>query len=462
MRDESALREPPSSIDAEQSVLGALLLSNAALDRIEDKVSANDFYALAHRVIFTHIRSLITAGKAADVVTLNASMTAAGELEQAGGMAYLGELLAHVPGTSAIEHYAGVVRDRSIRRQMAVLGTTLQEMAFARDGRTAAELLDDMRREVDQISDGGVDEEPVPLATLLPEVVFVIEKREKSDELPGLPTGIVDLDARLLGLRGGDIVVVAGETSAGKTTLAMQFALHAATAKHVPVLVFSMEMKPRALAERAVANVGHVDSHAMRGGRMQPGDWERVSHGINRLNDAAPILIDKSAFLTPERIRARARRAKRKHGIGLVVVDYLQLMQAPGDTRNEQVGYISRMLKLLAMEIDVPILLLSQLNRANAQRTNKRPVRSDLRDSGCIEQDADIILFVFREELHNQNDDELKGKAEIIIAKQREGEVGTVYVAFIGRYNRFADTTWRPSREAKKSAKPRADLDDDN
>jgi replicative DNA helicase len=454
------LPRAPNSLEAEQAVLGGLLLRNTALDEIDDRVSVQDFYTEAHRSTFAIIRDLIVRGKQADVVTVGAALETAGELEAAGGATYLVALLNGVPTSANIVHYADIVRDRSVRRRLIGLSHDLQHMALARDGRSAAELVDTVQRMVSEIVDVNLTDEPVELSTLLPQVVDDVEKRSRGEEVPGLKTGIGDLDMRLGGLIPGELYIVAGEPSSGKTTLAMQFAFTTACGQPgAPVYVNSLEMKAKALAERGIASIGRVNRNAMRNGRLDTEDWSRMSHGLQRLTDAKPVFIDYS--LTVERMRARAKRIQRRRGLGLIVVDYIGLMQGAGETQNERVGSITRGLKTLAMELDVPVVALSQLNRARAQRTNKRPVMTDLRDSGNVEADADVIMFVYREELHS-DDEDLKGKAEIIVGKLREGEPGTTYAAFVGQFNRFDNTEWRPSQSssvARRSDRHRADLD---
>lgn len=462
MRDDTPdLRAPPHAVEAEQSVLGALLLSNAALDRIDDRVAGADFYAEAHRLIYAHIRDLIVHGRPADVVTVRDRLDAAGELEKVGGIAYLGELLANVPTAANVEHYAAIVRDKSVRRRLAALGMRCADLACARDGREASALIDDASREVEALANEGADaDDPVPLHSLVPAIAADIEARaEQPDRLPGLSTGLPDLDPKLFGLHDGEVVVIAGATGQGKTTLGMHIALAGARAG-TPCYVVSLEMKAAALATRAIANVGMVATHAMRSGRMSADDWERYADAAGRLSNAAPVLIDQSPRATIERIRARAKRAKRKHGVGLVVIDYLQLIEGSGgENRNQEVSRISRGVKTLAMELDCPVLLLSQLNREVGKRVNRRPIMSDLRDSGSVEQDADVILFVYRDEYYNPDNDDARGKAEIIIAKQREGETGTTYANFDGRHNRFAVTEWRPTMVHAPRSRGQGDLD---
>lgn len=461
MRDDDvrSLREPPASIEAEQAVIGGLMLKNDALDLVDDKVSTADFYSSANRETYAIVRDLIIHGKPADAITVIESLTHADMLEAAGGRDYILSLLTNTPTAANIVHYARIVRDRAVRRKVAILGAELSELAWARDGRSAIDVLDDVTRRVANVTDFDDGDEPIAISTLLPGVVAAIEDRAAGGDVPGLSTGITDLDAMMMGLHPGELVLVAGEPGSGKTTLGMQFAFTAAC-DGVPGIVFSLEMTARALAERGVASVGMVPRGAMRNGRMQAEDWERVTHGIGKLTRAAPLFIDAAGAVTVERIRARSKRMKRKHGLGIVVVDYIQLMQASGDTANERVGTISRGLKNLAMELGVPVVALSQLNRARAQRTNKRPLTTDLRDSGSLEQDADVILFVYRDELHNPSED-VKGKAELIVGKQREGETGVCYATFLGQFNRFTNTEWRPSYEnaSRSPARRRADLD---
>jgi len=441
--DVDALRLPPHSLEAEQSVLGALLLDNDAADKIGDVVAATDFYSEAHRLIFEHVVRLISAAQPADAVTLAESLSSAGRLEQIGGLAYLGALVSGVPTAANIRHYAQIVRDRSVLRQLASTATEIAESAYQPMGRNASQLLDEAETKVMHIAEAGARgrKQYAKVGDLLVGVVERIEElysREHPTDVTGLATGFTDLDKMTAGLQAGDLVIVAGRPSMGKTALAINIGEHVALADKRPVAIFSMEMGANQLALRLIASVGRLDSTNLRTGKLQADDWTRLSNALGRLNDA-PILIDETPALTVMELRSRARRIARAHApLGLVVVDYLQLMQASsqGENRATEISEISRSLKALAKELAVPVIALSQLNRSLEQRPNKRPVMSDLRESGAIEQDADVILFIYRDEVYNEDTPD-KGVAEIIVAKQRNGPIGTVRLTFLGEFTRF-------------------------
>ena len=459
-RDAEPVRLPPHSLEAEQMVLGAMLLDPSAVDRVADLIAPEDFYSDAHRRIHATIRDLALHGQPVDTLTVAERLQAAGALDAVGGLPYLGSLAQAVPSTANAAHYAGIVRDRSIRRKVAALAAEVAEKAYARS--SGQEVLEELTAGAHAIAEFGTGDDATPLSDLAPEVVAELERRQEAKDPPGISTGLSDLDGKIVGLQAGQLLLVAGRPSSGKTALGLQFAVHAAIALGKPALYFSLEMRPREIAERAIANVGQVNAHAMRVGRLEQEDWSRVSHAIGKISAGSPLLIDGAPRLTIERIRSRARRAHRRIGLSLVVVDYLQLIEGMGDedSRHEAVSTISRGLKLLANELDVPVVALSQLNRKVEDRTNKRPMLSDLRDSGALEQDADVVLMVYREEVYRPDDEEVKGKAEIIVAKQRNGEIGTVFSTFIGAWSRFADTTWRPTPGASRKGKARADLDE--
>ena len=451
------LLEPPASIEAEQAVIGALLLRNAALDVIADQLDAGDFYSSAHRSMFAVITDTIQRGHPADVVTVISALDRSGELEAAGGSDYLRSIVANVPTSANVLHYARVVRERSVRRQMIALGSDLMGMGYARDGRSVDLLLDEVQKRTAALGESNLRVEPMRIRDFLPAVIEDIEARNLQDDpdrLPGMSTGLRDLDRKTLGMGAGEMWIVAGETSAGKTTLAMGFAIHTALVEKKAVAVFSFEMQGRALAERALANAGGVHKRALRTGKLDPDDWERVSRGMSKITDGADILIDPSRQGTLAHVRARCKQLKRKHDIRLVVIDYLQLMTGEGDTENERISYLSRGLKMLAGELGLPIIVLSQLNREFMKRANRRPQRSDLRGSGSLEQDADVICFVYRDELHHPDDEDLKGQAELILAKLREEAPGTVYATFIGQFNQFRDREQRQIRQAGSSVPP--------
>jgi replicative DNA helicase len=439
-----SLKLPPHSLEAEQSLLGGLLLDNEVESRIGDVVTEADFYSDAHRVIFAHAMRLIAEGKPADAVTVAELLASTQRLDYVGGLAYLGALVQNVPTTANIRHYAQIVRERSILRQLAGAAGEIAESAFRPMGRSAREVLDEAETKVMHIAEQGArgQNQYSTLSSLLVGVVERIEElysRDNPSEVTGIETGFADLDRETAGLQPGDLVIVAGRPSMGKSALAVNMGEHVAMHLKLPVVIFSMEMGAHQLALRMIASTGRLNSQNLRTGRLQPDDWNRLSSAIGRLNDA-PILIDETPALTAMEVRSRARRiAKQFQGkLGLIIVDYLQLMQATavGENRATEISEISRSLKALAKELKVPVMALSQLNRGLEQRPNKRPVMSDLRESGAIEQDADVILFIYRDEVYNPETQD-KGVAEIIIGKQRNGPIGTVRLTFLGEFTRF-------------------------
>lgn len=437
------LKLPPHSVEAEQSVLGGLLLDNDAADRIGDVVATDDFYSDVHRVIHRQITQLIGEGKPADVVTVCESLASAQRLDYAGGLAYLGALAQNVPTAANIRHYANIVRERSILRQLAATATEIAEAAFSPLGRNAKTILDEAEAKVLHIAEQGARgaQNVQPIGKLLASVVDRIEalySRDDPSDVTGIATGFADLDRITSGFQPGDLIVIAGRPSMGKTSLALNIGEHVALNVKLPVAVFSMEMGATQLALRMIGSVGRLDQQKLRTGRLGPEDWDKLSVALGRLNDA-PILIDETPALNAIEVRSRARRLMKQYGkLGLVIVDYLQLMQAStqGENRATEISEISRAMKSLAKELQVPVVAASQLNRSLEQRPNKRPVMSDLRESGAIEQDSDVILFIYRDEVYNP-DSQDKGIAEIIIGKQRNGPIGTVRLTFLGEFTRF-------------------------
>jgi len=437
------LKLPPHSLEAEQSVLGGLLLDNEAVDRIGDAVSDADFYSDAHRIIYQQILRLAAEGKPADVVTVSEALASVQKLDYIGGLAYLGLLVGNVPTAANIRHYAQIVRDRSILRQLAATAGEIADSAYNPMGRAAKEILDQAEAKVLHIAEQGSrgTQQFAEIGKLLAGVVERIEtlyNRDDPSDVTGVPTGFADLDRMTSGLQPGDLVVVAGRPSMGKTAFALNVGEHVALNTGQPVAVFSMEMGASQLALRMIGSVGRLDQHKLRTGRLASEDWERLSAALGRLNEA-PILIDETPALNAIEVRSRARRLMKTYGkLGLVIVDYLQLMQASttGENRATEISEISRSMKALAKELRVPVMALSQLNRSLEQRPNKRPVMSDLRESGAIEQDADLILFIYRDEVYNPETQE-KGVAEIIVGKQRNGPIGTTRLTFLGEYTRF-------------------------
>jgi replicative DNA helicase len=445
MADEQldALKIPPHSVDAEQSVLGGLLLENEALDKVADILSPQDFYRHDHKAIFQHIAKLIEHNRPADIVTVAESLESTAELSGVGGIAYLGALAQSTPTAANIRRYAEIVHERAVMRQ--VVGSGIAESAYAPNGRDAQQLLDEAEAKIFQIAEGGKKSTQgfVDIKVLLPQVADRIDQlfsRDNPSDVTGVPTGFTDLDSMTSGMQGGDLIIVAGRPSMGKTAFSLNMAENVALDTGLPVAVFSMEMASTQLAMRMIGSVGRLDQHRMRTGKLEDEDWEKLTTALGRLNEA-PIFIDEGAGLSSFDVRARARRLHRQTGkLGLIVVDYLQLMAAPagrqGENRATEISEISRSLKALAKELDCPVVALSQLNRSVEQRPDKRPVMSDLRESGAIEQDADVILFIYRDEVYNPDSVD-KGTAEIIIAKQRNGPIGRVRLTFIGQHTRF-------------------------
>ncbi len=436
-----SLKIPPNSMQAEQSVLGGLMLDNETWDVVADRVGEEDFYRKDHRLIFRAIVALAEKNDPFDVITLSEILEKSGSLDDAGGLAYLGTLANETPSAANIGSYADIVRERSVLRQLIHVGTEISNSAFNPNGRETVELLEEAEQRVFSIaeqrqrSDSGF----LPVKSLLAKAVDRIEKLfQMEGSITGVSTGFKDFDDKTSGLQSSDLIIVAGRPSMGKTSFAMNIAEHVAIQGDKPVAVFSMEMPGEQLAMRMMSSLGRIDQHKVRTGNLDDDEWPRMTSAINLL-DKAKLFIDDTAALSPMEIRARTRRLTREHGqLGLIVLDYLQLMQSPGygENRVAEISNISRSLKALAKELNVPVIALSQLNRNLEQRPNKRPVMSDLRESGSIEQDADVIAFIYRDEVYNE-DSEHKGKAEIIIAKQRNGPIGHVYLTFLGQYTRF-------------------------
>ncbi len=441
-----SIKLPPHSVEAEQSVLGGLLLENVAWDKISDLIKEADFYRHDHRLIYRHIGKLIEHAKPADVITVAEMLENSGELNSAGGLAYLGSLAQNTPSTANIRRYAEIVRERSVMRQLAEVGSSIADSAFNPTGRSSAQLLDEAEARVFEIAEAGArgNKGFVPIQPLLTEVVEKIDipfHRDNPDEVTGIPTGFHDLDEKTSGLQPGDLIIVAGRPSMGKTAFSLNIAENVALQTGLPVAVFSMEMGGTQLVMRMIGSVGRLDQHKLRNGRLEDDDWQKMTYALGKLNDA-PLFIDESAALSSMDLRSRARRLFRQTGkLGLIVIDYLQLMSGNGrgggnENRATEISEISRSLKALAKELDVPVIALSQLNRSLEQRPNKRPVMSDLRESGAIEQDADLILFIYRDEVYNPDSPD-KGSAEIIIGKQRNGPIGMVRMTFLGEYTKF-------------------------
>ena len=439
-----AFKVAPHSVEAEQSVLGGLMLDNETWDQVSEIVSEDDFYRHDHRMIFRAVAELSRLTKPFDVITLSEWMQDVGILDKAGGLPYLGALAKNTPSAANIKAYAQIVRERAVLRQLAQAGAEISDSVYNKGARNSEELLDDAERLVFNIADQGARGRRgfSALKDLLVKAVDRIDTLFHLDNpITGVPTGYTDFDERTSGLQSSDLIIVAGRPSMGKTSFAMNIVEHAAIKNKTPVAVFSMEMPGEQLAMRMMSSLGRIDQHRVRTGKLTDDDWPRLTSAVSLLADA-PIFIDDSPALTPNEVRARSRRLMREHGLGLIVIDYLQLMQVGGTKENRvtEISEISRSLKSLAKELKVPVIALSQLNRSLEQRPNKRPVMSDLRESGAIEQDADLIVFIYRDEVYNEDSPD-KGTAEIIISKQRNGPIGTTRLTFLGQYTRFENFT---------------------
>ena len=432
---------PPHSVEAEQAVIGGLMLRNQSWETIADRIVEEDFYRRDHRVIFRAIAELAEQDSPRDVITLSEWLAERSELDNVGGLAYLGGLAQDTPSAANISAYADIVRERSVLRQLIDVGHEVAESAYHPDGKTSKDLLDSAETRVFAIAEQSnrTKQGFQNIRTVLAGALDRIDTLFTSDStITGLETGFDDFDAKTSGLQAGDLVIVAGRPSMGKTTFAMNIAEYAAIKGDGSVAVFSMEMPGEQLAMRMIASLGRVELGKLRSGNLTDADWPRITSAISLLDQKGNLFIDDTPGLTPMELRARSRRLKREHGLSLIVVDYLQLMQSSrrGENRATEVSEISRSLKALAKELSVPVVVLSQLNRSLEQRPDKRPIMSDLRESGAIEQDADVIVFIYRDEVYNEESND-KGIAEILIRKQRNGPTGTVRLTFLGQYTKF-------------------------
>jgi len=447
-RDRAAvedIRVPPHSVEAEQAVLGGLMLDNRTWDAIADRIGAADFYRRDHQLIFAAIAELSGRGEPSDAVTVSEWLERQSQTEQTGGLAYLATLVRDTPSAANIRAYAQIVRERSTLRRLISVGGEIATSAFDPEGRDASELVDEAERKVFEIAESGT-KAGSGFVALKDELGAVIDRldmlHQSSGQLTGVSTGFTRLDEMTAGLQKGDLIVIAGRPSMGKTSFALNIAENAAFGpKQARVGIFSMEMSREQLAFRMISSLGHVDQSHLRTGAFGDEEWSRINSAISMMQNA-PIYIDDTGALTPTDVRARARRLKREHGLDLIVLDYLQLMQVAGNKENRatEISEISRSLKALAKELAVPLIALSQLNRSVEQRTDKKPVMSDLRESGAIEQDADVIMMIYREEVYDPNSTR-KGIADIIIAKQRNGPIGDVQLTFLGKYTKFENFT---------------------
>ncbi|HEY1058934.1 MAG TPA: replicative DNA helicase [Limnobacter sp.] len=438
-----SLRVPPHSLEAEQSVVGGLLLDNQAWDRIGDVIRADDFYRYDHRLIFEHIAKLIDNSRPADVITVYEALQSSGKADDVGGLAYLNTLATNTPSAANIRRYAEIVRDRAVLRRLITIADEICTSALNPQGKDTKAILDEAESKIFKIAEDGARgaggfQELQPVLGKVVERIDELYHRDNQDDITGISTGFADLDAKTSGLQPGDLIIVAGRPSMGKTAFSLNIGEHVAVEEGHAVAVFSMEMAATQLAMRLLGSVGRLDQHRLRTGRLNDEDWPRLTYAVEKMQNAQ-LFIDETPALSPMEVRARCRRLARQCGqLGLIIIDYLQLMgsSSPGENRATEISEISRSLKGLAKELGCPVIALSQLNRGLEQRPNKRPVMSDLRESGAIEQDADVILFIYRDEVYNPDSPD-KGTAEIIIGKQRNGPIGAVRVTFLGQYTKF-------------------------
>ncbi|WP_341270483.1 replicative DNA helicase [Morganella morganii] len=437
------LKLPPHSLEAEQSVLGGLMLDNERWDNVSERVTGEDFFSRPHRTIFSQMQRLLEQGRPIDLITLSEALETGGELENVGGFAYLAELSKNTPSAANINAYADIVRERAVIRDMISVANEIADAGYDPQGRSSEDLLDLAESRVFQIAENRAnkDEGPKGIEAILEETVEKIEKlyAQPHDGVTRVSSGYQDLDKKTAGLQPSDLIIVAARPSMGKTTFAMNLCENAAMTEEKPVLIFSLEMPGNQIMMRMLASLSRVDQTRIRTGQLDDEDWARISSTMGILLEKRNMYIDDSSGLTPTEVRSRARRIFREHGgLSLIMIDYLQLMRVPSlsDNRTLEIAEISRSLKALAKELQVPVVALSQLNRSLEQRADKRPVNSDLRESGSIEQDADLIMFIYRDEVYHESSD-LKGVAEIIIGKQRNGPIGTVRLTFNGQWSRF-------------------------
>lgn len=438
-------KAPPYSLEAEQAVLGGLMLENRYWDDLADKLGVDDFYREDHRLIFRAIAELASARRPCDFITLSEHLKARGLLEEAGGLAYLGTLANDTPSAANVLAYGEIVRERAVLRALVGVGGEIAELGYRPDGREYPELLDVAEQRVFKLRERAERVKNEYLA--MPQLVEAVERkidylRQNRGQLAGLSTGFTELDRATTGFHPGDLVILAGRPSMGKTSFALNIAEHSVLYEKKPALVFSMEMPAEQLALRMMSSFARIPMQKLKTGELEDRDMDRLVSQGGLLREA-PLYIDETGAMSPLDIRARARRVKARHGLSLIVVDYIQLMQVPGnkENRTNEISEISRSLKALAKELEVPVIALSQLNRGVEQRDNKRPRMSDLRESGGIEQDADLVIFIYRDEVYNKESAD-KGTAEIIIAKQRNGPLGMVKTAFLGEFTRFENLAY--------------------
>ncbi|ANO33849.1 replicative DNA helicase [Vibrio breoganii] len=438
-----AIKAPPHSLEAEQSVIGGLLLDNERWDTVAEKVMATDFYSRPHRLIFEAVKTLLEDSQPLDLITLSEFLERREQLEDVGGFAYLADLVKNTPSAANINAYAEIVAERAVVRSLIGVANEIADAGYDPQGRSSGDLVDFAESKVFAIAEERSNEKDGPqnVDNILEKTLERIEELYKTpqDGVTGVDSGFNDLNKKTAGLQPSDLIIVAARPSMGKTTFAMNLCENAAMSSDKPVLIFSLEMPSEQIMMRMLASLSRVDQTKIRTGQLDDEDWARISSTMGILMQKKNMFIDDSSGLTPTELRSRARRIARDNGgLSLIMVDYLQLMRVPGmqDNRTLEISEISRSLKALAKELQVPVVALSQLNRSLEQRADKRPINSDLRESGAIEQDADLIMFIYRDEVYNP-DSSMKGTAEIILGKQRNGPIGSVRLTFQGQFSRF-------------------------
>ncbi len=436
------LKVPPHSMEAEQSVLGSMLIAPDTWDKVTDIIIETDFYNRSHQTIYRAIMRLLGSNQPVDLITVSDELENTDELEQSGGFSYLGELAKNIPSAANVVAYANIIKERAITRELIGVSNEIAEVGYNPEGRNASEILDLAESKVFEIAEKRTskNEGPRNIESVLTKTIDRLEALVKNNkEITGVSSGFTDLDKKTSGLQSSDLIIVAARPSMGKTTFAMNLVENAMMMEEKPVLVFSLEMPSEQIMMRMLASLSRVDQTKIRTAQLDDEDWARISNTMRMLKDKDTLYVDDSSALTPMELRSRARKlARERGGISMIMIDYLQLMHVPdkSDNRTLEIAEISRSLKALAKELEVPVIALSQLNRTLEQRADKRPVNSDLRESGSIEQDADLIMFIYRDEVYHENSQE-KGIAEIIIGKQRNGPIGTVRLTFQGQFSRF-------------------------
>lgn len=441
--DVNNIKVPPHSLEAEQAVLGSLMLDNQRWDRVAESITDRDFYSRHHQLIFAEMQNLVKKGVPIDLITLSESLESKSILANVGGFAYLAELSKNTPSAINVIAYTDIIRQQAILRELISASNEIADTCYATEGKDSAEVLDFAESKIFKIAEQRAKQGsgPKSITSVLEDTVAKIEElfQKPHDGVTGVSTGFLDLDKKTAGLQRSDLIIVAARPSMGKTTFAMNLCENAAMMQEKPVLIFSLEMPAEQIMMRMLASLSRVDQTKIRTGQLEDDDWARISSTMGLLLEKKNMYIDDSSGLTPMELRARARRIYREHGgLSMIMIDYLQLMRVPNMTENRtlEIAEISRSLKALAKELEVPVVALSQLNRGLEQRADKRPVNSDLRESGSIEQDADVIMFIYRDEVYNEASD-YKGVAEIIIGKQRNGPIGKVRLKFQGQWSRF-------------------------